>query len=139
MKILPDSRCKTYTVVDRWRASEEAQAAQKREKPWKNGRSFRLRTYLLHGIGIAVYIAGQERRLVDPPSQVVAGVRTVTTTMNGRGTLPRCRAYSLFITDLLAFSSPFLYSSSWYNLCPARPAMGISLFNFAKSQGPHLR
>jgi len=27
---------------------------------------------------------GQERRLVDPPSQVVAGVRTVTTKMNGR-------------------------------------------------------
>jgi len=27
---------------------------------------------------------GQERRLVDPPSQVVAGVRTVTTKLNGR-------------------------------------------------------
>jgi hypothetical protein len=33
---------------------------------------------------------------VDPPSQVVAGVRTVTTNMNGRGILPRCRACSLF-------------------------------------------
>ena len=38
---------------------------------------------------IAMYIVGQERRLVDPPSQVVAGVRTVTTNMNGRDALPR--------------------------------------------------
>ena len=43
-----------------------------------------------------MYIVGQERRLVDPPSQVVAGVRTVTTNMDGRDTLPRCRAHSLF-------------------------------------------
>lgn len=43
----------------------------------------------LHGTGVAVYIAGQERRLVDPPSQVVAGVRTVTTNMDGRDALPR--------------------------------------------------
>src|SRR5882762_5625282 len=33
---------------------------------------------------VAMYIVGQERRLVDPPSQVVAGVRTVTTKMDGR-------------------------------------------------------
>jgi len=39
---------------------------------------------LLRGIIVAVYIAGQERRLVDPPSQVVAGVRTVTTKMDER-------------------------------------------------------
>src|SRR5205809_6102820 len=39
---------------------------------------------LLHGISVAMYIVGQERRLVDPPSQVVAGVRTVTTKMDGR-------------------------------------------------------
>jgi hypothetical protein len=32
---------------------------------------------------------GQERRLVNPPSQVVAGVRTVTTNMDGRDVLPR--------------------------------------------------
>ncbi len=43
-----------------------------------------------------MYIVGQERRLVDPPSQVVAGVRTVTTHMNRRCTLPRCSACSLF-------------------------------------------
>ena len=36
-----------------------------------------------------MYIVGQERRLVDPPSQVVAGVRTVTTNMDGRDALPR--------------------------------------------------
>jgi hypothetical protein len=39
---------------------------------------------LARGMGVAKYIVGQERRLVDPPSQVVAGVRTVTTKMNGR-------------------------------------------------------
>ena len=39
---------------------------------------------LLRGITVAMYIVGQERRLVDPPSQVVAGVRTVTTKMNER-------------------------------------------------------
>jgi hypothetical protein len=38
---------------------------------------------------LAMYIVGQERRLVNPPSQVVAGVRTVTTNMNGRDVLPR--------------------------------------------------
>jgi hypothetical protein len=38
---------------------------------------------------VAMYIVGQERRLVNPPSQVVAGVRTVTTNMNGRDVLPR--------------------------------------------------
>ncbi len=36
-----------------------------------------------------MYIVGQERRLVNPPSQVVAGVRTVTTNMDGRDVLPR--------------------------------------------------
>jgi hypothetical protein len=44
---------------------------------------------VLHGTGVAMYIVGQERRLVDPPSQVVAGVRTVTTNMDGRDALPR--------------------------------------------------
>jgi hypothetical protein len=44
---------------------------------------------MLHGTSIAMYIVGQERRLVDPPSQVVAGVRTVTTNMDGRDALPR--------------------------------------------------
>jgi len=43
----------------------------------------------LHGTSVAMYIVGQERRLVNPPSQVVAGVRTVTTNMNGRDALPR--------------------------------------------------
>lgn len=52
---------------------------------------------LLHGTGVAVYIAGQERRLVDPPSQVVAGVRTVTTNMDGRDALPRMSRPFAFI------------------------------------------
>ena len=43
-----------------------------------------------------MYIVGQERRLVNPPSQVVAGVRTVTTNMNGREHSHVCRAHSLF-------------------------------------------
>ena len=139
MKILPGRACKTYTVMDQRRTSEKTSTARRLEKPWKNELSLSLKTYYLHGIGIAVYIAGQERRLVDPPSQVVAGVRTVTTTMNGRGTLPRCRARSLFSDALRALPSPFFYPSSWYNPCSARPATGISLFNFVKSQGPHPR
>ena len=52
------------------------------------GLEAKTKTYL-HGTGVAVYSAGQERRLVDPPSQVVAGVRTVTTNMDGRDALPR--------------------------------------------------
>lgn len=57
-----------------------------------------LRKRLLHGTGVAVYIAGQERRLVDPPSQVVAGVRTVTTNMDGRDALPRMSRPFAFIS-----------------------------------------
>ena len=52
--------------------------------------------YSLHGIVIAMYIAGQEEAVGESSVSVVAGVRTVTTNMNGRGTLPRCRAHSLF-------------------------------------------
>jgi len=57
------------------------------------------RKTLLHGTSVAMYIVGQERRLVNPPSQVVAGVRTVTTNMNGRDALPR-------------MSRPFAFSGS---------------------------
>ena len=53
---------------------------------------------LLRGIIVAVYIAGQERRLVDPPSQVVAGVRTVTTQMD-----ERCDAH---VAALIRFLRP---------------------------------
>ena len=59
-----------------------------------------LKKFQLRGTTVAMYIVGQERRLVDPPSQVVAGVRTVTTKMNGRDTLPRCRAHSLLVLTL---------------------------------------
>ena len=58
---------------------------------------------ILHGTGVAMYIVGQERRLVDPPSQVVAGVRTVTTNMDGRDALPRMSRPFAFLTN--SFSS----------------------------------
>ncbi|PYS35500.1 MAG: hypothetical protein DMF75_03460 [Acidobacteria bacterium] len=45
-----------------------------------------------------MYIVGQERRLVDPPSQVVAGVRTVTTKMD-----ERCDAH---VAALIRFLGP---------------------------------
>ena len=59
---------------------------------------------LLHGMSLAMYIVGQERRLVNPPSQVVAGVRTVTTNMNGRDALPR-------------MSRPFAFSAAIFLFC----------------------
>jgi hypothetical protein len=48
---------------------------------------------------VAMYIVGQERRLVNPPSQVVAGVRTVTTNMDGRDVLPRLSRPFAFLFD----------------------------------------
>jgi hypothetical protein len=50
-----------------------------------------------------MYIVGQERRLVDPPSQVVAGVRTVTTNMDGRDALPRMSRPFAFYAVLTQF------------------------------------
>ena len=53
---------------------------------------------------LAMYIVGQERRLVNPPSQVVAGVRTVTTHMNGRDVLPRLsRPFAFLIAIIIAY------------------------------------
>ncbi len=46
-----------------------------------------------------MYIVGQERRLVNPPSQVVAGVRTVTTNMDGRDALPRMSRPFAFLRE----------------------------------------
>jgi len=65
-----------------------------------------------------MYIVGQERRLVDPPSQVVAGVRTVTTNMDGRDALPR-------------MSRPFAFyqaSTPIENLSRARIRLFVSKF-----------
>src|SRR5213080_4854468 len=59
----------------------------------------RCRKSLLRGTSVAMYIVGQERRLVDPPSQVVAGVRTVTTKMDGRCD-PHVAAPILFVLQL---------------------------------------
>ncbi len=55
---------------------------------------------------VAMYIVGQERRLVNPPSQVVAGVRTVTTNMDGRDVLPRLSRPFAFYLDLLQNQFP---------------------------------
>jgi hypothetical protein len=55
---------------------------------------------LLRGISVAMYIVGQERRLVDPPSQVVAGVRTVTTQMD-----ERCDAHVAALIRFLRLAS----------------------------------
>lgn len=60
---------------------------------------------LLRGMRLAMYIVGQERRLVNPPSQVVAGVRTVTTNMNGRDVLPRLSRPFAFSDAFLTFLS----------------------------------
>ena len=62
---------------------------------------------LLRGIKVAMYIVGQERRLVDPPSQVVAGVRTVTTKMDGRCD-PHVAAPILFMTQAVSLRFLFL-------------------------------
>src|SRR5262249_1212461 len=62
---------------------------------------------LLRGIIVAMYIVGQERRLVDPPSQVVAGVRTVTTKMDGR-CAPHVAAPILFMAQAVSLCFLFL-------------------------------
>ena len=67
------------------------------------------RKSLLRGTSVAMYIVGQERRLVDPPSQVVAGVRTVTTKMD-----ERCDAHVaalvLFVTKRKSLTCAFFFS-----------------------------
>jgi hypothetical protein len=77
------------------------------EKLTKRAVSNSLTRTLLRGMRLAMYIVGQERRLVNPPSQVVAGVRTVTTNMNGRDVLPRLsRPFAFFV----AFKFPAIKS-----------------------------
>ena len=78
MKLLHDDPRKIYTLNSSFGGSY-----------FKYKRfTFKIKRFL-HGTAVAMYIVGQERRLVDPPSQVVAGVRTVTTNMDGRDALPR--------------------------------------------------
>jgi hypothetical protein len=78
VKFLHDDPGKIYTVTTAFEASN-----------FKYNRFIFKIKRILHGTTVAMYIVGQERRLVDPPSQVVAGVRTVTTNMDGRDALPR--------------------------------------------------
>src|SRR6266849_8518046 len=67
---------------------------------------------LLRGITVAMYIVGQERRLVDPPSQVVAGVRTVTTQMD-----ERCDAHVAALIRFLELASdPFHYQRQAFGI-----------------------
>jgi hypothetical protein len=63
-----------------------------------------LKKFRLRGITVAMYIVGQERRLVDPPSQVVAGVRTVTTKMD-----ERCDAHVAALIRFLALAFPYYH------------------------------
>ncbi len=44
---------------------------------------------ILHGMRVAMYIVGQEETAGESSVSVVAGVRTVTTNMDGRDVLPR--------------------------------------------------
>jgi len=74
-----------------WRKSPRAPEFRRILRPQKS---------LLRGIMVAMYIVGQERRLVDPPSQVVAGVRTVTTKMD-----ERCDAHVAALIRFLAQSN----------------------------------
>jgi hypothetical protein len=67
-------------------------------QPLRFPQIFGVKNLLLRGTNIAMYIVGQERRLVDPPSQVVAGVRTVTTQMD-----ERCDAH---VAALIRFLEP---------------------------------
>src|SRR5438552_1801459 len=53
------------------------------------------------GTSIAKRVAGQERRLVDPPSQVVAGVRTVTTKNEWARAFPSSRPFDFSSTPVL--------------------------------------
>jgi hypothetical protein len=70
-----------------------------------------LKKFRLRGTTVAMYIVGQERRLVDPPSQVVAGVRTVTTKMD-----ERCDAH---VAALIRFLWP-----SFFQYCPPQVDSG---------------
>ena len=59
-----------------------------------------------------MYIVGQERRLVNPPSQLVAGVRTVTTKMDGRDALPRMsRPFAFFVSLKTSFTVSLVTST----------------------------
>ena len=69
---------------------------------------FLAKNLLLRGIKVAMYIVGQERRLVDPPSQVVAGVRTVTTQMD-----ERCDAH---VAALIPFCSASFLCAMRYKI-----------------------
>ncbi len=57
---------------------------------------------ILHGMRVAMYIVGQEETAGESSVSVVAGVRTVTTNMDGRDVLPR-------------LSRPFAFSTARFH------------------------
>jgi len=66
---------------------------------------------VLHGTRVAMYIVGQEETVGESSVSVVAGVRTVTTNMDGRDALPRLsRPFTFYKTPILrAFSQPIKF------------------------------
>ena len=80
----PYQSSNSYNLDDEKVARAYAEEAANGAKIASFIRVLRSKKTLLRGISVAMYIVGQERRLVDPPSQVVAGVRTVTTQMDER-------------------------------------------------------
>jgi hypothetical protein len=54
----------------------------------------------LRGTRVAMYIVGQEETVGESSVSVVAGVRTVTTNMNGRDALPRLSRPFAFLAAL---------------------------------------
>ena len=89
MKFLHSWPRKIYTSTSLHGLPEPLSKPHRGRFPKQITTSIPCRKTWLHGTGVAMYSVGQERRLVDPPSQVVAGVRTVTTNMDGRDALPR--------------------------------------------------
>jgi hypothetical protein len=87
-----------------------------------------------------MYIVGQERRLVNPPSQVVAGVRTVTTNMNGRDALPRLSRPFAFFVVLLKFPANKIAQVKpmrWARIdcCPFPPLFWIAAYEVEPTKG----
>ena len=69
MKILLGGQCKSYTRAGFYLWGFGGGAA----KVQQNGRISAAPAQRFHGMGIAVVSVGQERRLVDPPSQWLLG------------------------------------------------------------------
>ena len=68
----------------------------------------------LHGTRVAMYIVGQEETAGESSVSVVAGVRTVTTNMDGRDVLPRLsRPFAFFYRTSHLQLHRFLPRQTW--------------------------